>query len=139
MDGPPESKSDWLVHFGRFRVPCLQSKANSIPRVEKRASRRIARVTRPKCQLARATAGTRRRNWSMGDQSETFARHLVRALYYATDGRARWWLLPANLNDVTNEALAVAVERGWMLMDRGHSVCLTDAGRDLVRSGPPTE
>jgi hypothetical protein len=83
---------------------------------------------------ARATAGTRRRNWSMDDQSETFARHLVRALYYATDGRARWWLLPANLNDVTNEALAVAVERGWMLMDRGHSVCLTDVGGDLVRA-----
>ena len=75
----------------------------------------------------------------MGDQRETFARHLVRALYYATDGRARWWLLPTNLNDVTNEALAVAVERGWMLMDRGHSVCLTDADRDLARSGPATE
>jgi hypothetical protein len=54
----------------------------------------------------------------MDDQSETFARHLVRALYYATDGRARWWLLPANLNDVTNEALAIAVERGWMVMDQ---------------------
>jgi hypothetical protein len=75
----------------------------------------------------------------MGDQSEMFARHLVRALYYATDGRARWWLLPANLNDVTNEALSVAVERGWMVMDRGHSVCLTDAGRDLARSGPAPE
>jgi hypothetical protein len=75
----------------------------------------------------------------MGDQSETFARHLVRALYYATDGRARWWLLPAKLNDVTIEALAVAVERGWMLMDRDHSVCLTDVGRDLARSGPATE
>jgi hypothetical protein len=46
----------------------------------------------------------------MDDQSETFTRHLVRALFYATDGRARWWLLQANLNDVTNEALAVAVE-----------------------------
>ncbi len=37
-------------------------------------------------------------------------------MYYATDGRARSWLLPANLHDVTNKALAVAVEPGWMLM-----------------------
>jgi hypothetical protein len=42
--------------------------------------------------------------------------------------------LPANLNDVTNEALAVAVEQGWMVMDHGHSVCLTDVGRDLARA-----
>jgi hypothetical protein len=47
---------------------------------------------------------------------------------------SRWWLLPANLNDVTNEALAVAVEQGWMVMDHGHSVCLTDVGRDLARA-----
>jgi hypothetical protein len=50
------------------------------------------------------------------DESETFARHLAR------------------LNDVTNEALAVVVERGWMVMDQGHSVCLTDVGRDLARA-----
>ena len=36
----------------------------------------------------------------------------------ATDGERRWWLLPANLNDVTKEAIALAVPRGWML-DRG--------------------
>jgi hypothetical protein len=52
----------------------------------------------------------------------------------ATDGEPRWWVLPANLNDMTKEAIAVAVDRGWML-DRGDSVCLTDAGRDLVRHG----
>jgi hypothetical protein len=69
----------------------------------------------------------------MFGQSERFARLLVRALFYATDGKPRWWVLPANLNDVTNEALAVAVERGWMLMDHGHSVCLTNVGRNLAR------
>jgi hypothetical protein len=41
-------------------------------------------------------------------------------------------VLPTNLNDVTKEAIAVAVDRGWML-DRGDSVCLTDAARDLVK------
>jgi hypothetical protein len=67
----------------------------------------------------------------MVDQSERFARLLVRALYHATDGERRWWVLPTKLNDLTKEAIAVAVDRGWML-DRGDSVCLTDAGRDLV-------
>jgi hypothetical protein len=67
----------------------------------------------------------------MVDQSEGFARLQVRALYYATDGESRWWLLPTNTNDVTKEAIAIAVDRGWMLY-RGDSVCLTGAGRELV-------
>lgn len=67
----------------------------------------------------------------MAEQSERSARLLVRALYHATDGEPHWWVLPANLNDLTKEAIAVAVARGWML-DRGDSVCITDAGRELV-------
>jgi len=70
----------------------------------------------------------------MVDQSERSARLLVRASHSATDGEPRWWVLPANLNDTTKEAIAVAVARGWML-DRGDSVRLTDAGRDLARNG----
>ena len=80
-----------------------------------------------------ATAAGQRRSWLMVDQSERFARLLVRALYYATDGDPRWWVLPTNLNDETKEAIAVAVNRGWML-DRGDSVCLTGAGRKLVKN-----
>ena len=68
----------------------------------------------------------------MAEDSERSAHLLVRALYHATDGEPRWWTLPTNLNDMTKEAVAVAVERGWML-DRGDSVCLTAAGRNLVR------
>ena len=69
----------------------------------------------------------------MVDQSERAARLLVLALYHATDGEPHWWVLPAKLNDVTKEAIAVAVDRRWML-DRGDSVCLTDAGRKLVKN-----
>jgi hypothetical protein len=69
----------------------------------------------------------------MAEQLEKAARLLVRALYYVTDGELRWWVLPASLNDPAKEAIDCAVERGWLL-DRGHSVCLTDAGRDLVKS-----
>jgi hypothetical protein len=71
------------------------------------------------------------RNRPMVDQSERAARLLVRALYYATGGEPRWWVLPTNLNDLTKEAIAFAVDRGWML-DRADSVCLTDTGRNLV-------
>lgn len=71
----------------------------------------------------------------MVDQSQTFACHLVRALYYATDGKPVWWSLPKNLNDVTKGAIAHAVDRGWMLLDGSHSVCLTDLGKDLARQG----
>ena len=52
----------------------------------------------------------------------------------ATNGERDWWVLPAKLNDLTKEAVAVAVDRGWMI-DRGDSVCLTDAGRNLAQDG----
>jgi hypothetical protein len=71
----------------------------------------------------------------MTDQNERFARLLVRSLHRATDGEVRWWMLPAKLNDVTKQAIFMAVDRGWML-DRGDSVCLTAAGRDLAEGRP---
>jgi hypothetical protein len=49
-------------------------------------------------------AGQRR--WLMVDQTERSARLLVRALYHATDGERRWWILPTKLNDLTKEAIA---------------------------------
>ena len=69
----------------------------------------------------------------MTEPSERSARLLVRALYYATEGEPRWWVLPANFNDVTKAAIAVAVDKGWIL-DRGDSVRLTDLGRALAKA-----
>ena len=72
----------------------------------------------------------------MADQTERFARLLVRALYRVTDGGERcWWALPADRDDLLKEAIALAVERSWVL-DRGDSVCLTDGGRDLAKGEP---
>jgi hypothetical protein len=68
----------------------------------------------------------------MVDQSEKYARLLVRALYYATDGKPVWWQLPRDLNDVAREALECAADNGWVLLLDYHSVWLTDAGRDLI-------
>ena len=44
----------------------------------------------------------------------------MRAMYRATDGERRWRGLPTKLNDLTKEAIAVPVDRGWML-DRGEA------------------
>jgi hypothetical protein len=71
----------------------------------------------------------------MVDQTKAFARHLVRALYYAMDGKPCWWSLPKDMNEPTKDAIARAVDRGWILLEGHHnSVCLTDAGRDLVKN-----
>jgi hypothetical protein len=52
----------------------------------------------------------------MVDQTETFARYLVRALCNATDGKPYWCSLPKNLNDATKGAIALSIDRGWMLL-----------------------
>lgn len=79
-----------------------------------------------------ATAPILGRSWLMADQNERAARLLVRASYYATEGESRWWVLPTGLNKMTKEAVALAVDRGWMLY-RGDAVRLTEAGQDLAR------
>ena len=60
---------------------------------------------------------TGQRRLLMADQTERAARFLVRAMYRATDGERRWWGLPAKLNDLTKDAIAVAVDgldaRSW--------------------------
>jgi hypothetical protein len=83
------------------------------------------------CPCVGALRRFKSRGWSMAKKSERSARLLVQALYRAMDGEPRWWVLPANLNDITKQAIAATVSRGCML-ERGDSVCLTDAGRDLV-------
>jgi hypothetical protein len=72
----------------------------------------------------------------MVDQTETFTRHLVRALCGARVGKRFWFSLPKKKHDATKGAIALAVDRRWMLLEGHHNnFCLTDAGRDLVRHG----
>ena len=65
---------------------------------------------------------------------EMTALHLVRALYHATDGRPQQWRMLAGFADIAEakEAVQHAVDQGWMLVEGGHSVCLTDAGRRVA-------
>ena len=74
-------------------------------------------------------------DFHMPSETETLALHLVRALYNATDGKPNQWRMLAGLYGATADAIEFAVARGWLLIARGHSVCLTDAGRRLVGDG----
>lgn len=67
----------------------------------------------------------------MPSKPETLALHIMRALYDATAGRPMQWRSLAGLSDVaeTREAVQWAVDRGWLLVEGGHSVALTDEGR----------
>jgi hypothetical protein len=69
----------------------------------------------------------------MPSETETLALYLVRAVYNATDGRPMEWRSLEGLDvPETDEAVRYAVTRGWMMVQGGHSVCLTDAGRRIV-------
>jgi hypothetical protein len=55
-------------------------------------------------------------------------------LYDATDGLPQQWRMLEELDGATTDAIVFAVARGWMIVEAGHSICLTDAGRRLMES-----
>jgi len=67
----------------------------------------------------------------MPSKPEALALHIMRALYDATGGRPMQWRSLAGISDVadTREAVQLAVDRGWLQVEGGHSVCLSDEGR----------
>lgn len=71
----------------------------------------------------------------MPSKTETLALHLMRQLYDSTTGRPMQWRSLAGISEggETQEAVQLAVDRGWLLVEGGHSVCLTDAGRRVLQ------
>ena len=65
----------------------------------------------------------------MPSETESLALHLIRGLYDATEGRLMQW---RSLDDLdvpqSAEAVRYATTRGWIQVESGNSVCLTDAG-----------
>jgi hypothetical protein len=53
-------------------------------------------------------------------------------LYDATDGKPQEWRMLEELDAATTDAIEFAVARGWVVVQAGHSICLTDAGQKLV-------
>jgi hypothetical protein len=61
---------------------------------------------------------------------ESRALHLIRGLYDAAEGRPTQWRsldVPQSV-----ETVRYAAARGWILVESGNSVCLTDAGWRLT-------
>jgi hypothetical protein len=68
----------------------------------------------------------------MPSESETLALRLVRVLYESSDGLPQQWRMLEKLDAATAEAIQFAVARGWVVVQAGRLVCLTDAGRRLL-------
>jgi hypothetical protein len=61
------------------------------------------------------------------------ARNFVKALYKATEGKPMQWRTIIGLS-AKQTAVDYAVEEGWLLVEGGHSVCLTEKGTPMVRT-----
>jgi hypothetical protein len=70
----------------------------------------------------------------MPSETETLALHLIHVLHEATGGQPQQWHMLAAVDGMTAEAIVFAVARGWVLVEAGQSICLTDAGRRLVET-----
>ena len=68
----------------------------------------------------------------MPSQSESLALYPLHALYHATGGKPQEWRMLEELDGTTAEAIVFAVVQGWVVVQGGHSICRTDAGRGLV-------
>ena len=78
----------------------------------------------------------------MPQKTEIMASRLVRDLYDVTAGRPMQWRAIGGMADGSDieAAVQLAVQKGWMVLEGVHSVCLTDEGRKQVeyQSSPST-
>jgi hypothetical protein len=69
----------------------------------------------------------------MPRKTETLALHLIRGLYDAAEGRPNQWHFLDKLNVPQGaEPVLHATSRGWILVESGNNVRLTDAGWRLT-------
>lgn len=68
----------------------------------------------------------------MSNDTEAMALALVRLLHEATGGTATQWRKIRRINGATEDAVAHAVQRGWVLVDASRGIALTDLGCRLA-------
>jgi hypothetical protein len=68
----------------------------------------------------------------MPNETEAMAIALIRLLHEATDGDSMPWRTIRRLDGATEEAVALAAERGWLQRDDFGRVALTDTGREIA-------
>jgi hypothetical protein len=59
------------------------------------------------------------------------ARKFIKALCEATEGKPMQWRTIIGLS-AKQAAVDYAIEKGWILVEAGHNVCLTEEGRRRV-------
>ena len=69
----------------------------------------------------------------MPSETESLAVQLVRALSDAPDGRPMQWRMIEHLDGVIADAVEFAAARGWVQIEGGHNIALTEAGRQLAK------
>jgi Mn-dependent DtxR family transcriptional regulator len=69
----------------------------------------------------------------MASETESLAVQLVRTLYDATDGHPMQQRMIKQLDGATADAVEFAAARGWVQVELGHSIALTEAGRQLAK------
>jgi Mn-dependent DtxR family transcriptional regulator len=69
----------------------------------------------------------------MPSETESLAVQLVRTLYDARDGHPTQWHKIEQLDVTTADAVEFAAARGWVQIEGGHSIALTEAGRQLAK------
>ena len=66
-------------------------------------------------------------------KTETRAIHLIRSLYDAAEGRPNQWHSLRDLDmPQATESVRYATSRGWIRVEGGNNLCLTDAGWRLT-------
>ena len=70
----------------------------------------------------------------MASETESLAVQLVRALSDATDARPMQWRMIEQLDGATADAVEFAVARGWVQVEGGHRIALTQVGRQLAKA-----
>jgi hypothetical protein len=66
----------------------------------------------------------------------TNAERLIRALYKLAEGQPGHWRMITSLGSAgTVGAIDTAMRAGWVEIEGGHSIRLTDAGRRKVKGG----
>lgn len=68
----------------------------------------------------------------MASKTESLAVKLVRILYDPTDDRPRQWRMISRLDRAAADAVEFASLQGWIHVEGGQLVALTDAGRQLA-------
>jgi hypothetical protein len=68
----------------------------------------------------------------MPNDTEAMALALIRLLHEATGGTEMQWRKIRRIDGATDDAVALAVQRGWVLVDASRGIALTEGGCRLA-------